>query len=173
VTESPESFLERWSRRKRGAGDADEPRGVVAGPEAVGPEGAETDRPSLTDADMPPIESLGDDDDYSGFLGESVSEALRQAALRRLFRSAKFNVTDGLDDYAEDFTTFAPLGNVVTADMKHRARQLLDRLAGGAEEDVAGLEAGVAESDPVAEGQAGEADAVEGDLRPTKELADP
>ena len=74
---------------------------------------------------MPPVESLGDDDDYSAFLNPGVSEGLRAKALQRLFRSAKFNVTDGLDDYAEDYTQFAPLGDILTADMKYHMKRLL------------------------------------------------
>ncbi|MGB5735975.1 MAG: DUF3306 domain-containing protein, partial [Thiohalocapsa sp.] len=81
----------------------------------------------LTDADMPPLESLGPDSDYSGFLSQGVSEALRRQALARMFRSPAFNVVDELDDYAEDFTQFAPLGDVVTADMRHRIEQQLQR----------------------------------------------
>ena len=78
---------------------------------------------------MPPLESLGPDSDYSGFLSRGVSEALRRKALARLFRSPAYNVVDGLDDYAEDFTKFAPLGDIVTADMRHQLEQRLKRLA--------------------------------------------
>ncbi len=69
---------------------------------------------------MPDIDSLDDDSDYSGFLSPGVSEALRKQALRRMFHSAAFNVCDGLDDYDEDFTSFEKLGDIVTADMRHR-----------------------------------------------------
>ncbi len=74
---------------------------------------------ALTDADMPPVDSLGADSDYTGFLSPKISEPLRRAALRKLFHSAEFNVIDELDDYAEDFTTFTALGDLVTADMRH------------------------------------------------------
>jgi hypothetical protein len=161
LKESHESFLERWSRRKRGATDAEEAGSIVAGPEPAAAREAEAETPPLADADLPPIESLGDDDDYSDFLSEGVSESLRQAALRRLFRSPKFNVTDGLDDYAEDFTTFAPLGNIVTADMKHRAQQLLDKLAQDAGGDVGAPEDRIADGDaaqPEQEGATGAAE---------------
>ncbi len=73
-----------------------------------------------TDEEMPPLESLGPDSDYSDFLSKAVSPELRRAALRKLFSSPKFNVTDGLDDYAEDYTQHAPLGDIVTAEMRHR-----------------------------------------------------
>ena len=38
-----------------------------------------------------------------------------------MFHLAAFNVRDGLDDYDEDFTVFEPLGDVMIADMWHRA----------------------------------------------------
>ena len=56
----------------------------------------------------------------SGFLSPKVSEELRQIALRKLFSLPQFNVSDGLDDYNEDFTSFAKLGDILTADMKHQ-----------------------------------------------------
>ncbi|MBI1422292.1 MAG: DUF3306 domain-containing protein [Gammaproteobacteria bacterium] len=111
-----EDFLSRWSRRKHEAQqshatptDAQETPDTSPAPVA-----------HLTDADMPPIESLTEDSDYTGFLSPKVSEALRKQALRKLFQSASFNVRDGLDDYDEDFTEFAKLGDIVTVDLKHR-----------------------------------------------------
>ncbi|MGB5734426.1 MAG: DUF3306 domain-containing protein, partial [Thiohalocapsa sp.] len=131
-TEQDEDFLARWSRRKslaRQSGptdslsDHDAPStqvGSPAVPPATPPATATEPERLLTDADMPPLESLGPDSDYSGFLSQGVSDGLRRQALARMFRSPAFNVVDGLDDYAEDFTQFAPLGDVVTADMRHR-----------------------------------------------------
>jgi hypothetical protein len=78
-----------------------------------------------TDADMPPIESLTESSDYSGFMSPKVSEHLRRQALRKLFSSSSFNVCDGLDDYDEDFTQFTKLGDIVTADMKHQLETML------------------------------------------------
>jgi ferredoxin len=82
--------------------------------EAAKPEGQKADE------DTPPLESLGPDSDYSDFLSKAVSPALRRAALRKLFSSPKFNVTDGLDDYAGDYTQHAPLGDIVPAEMRRR-----------------------------------------------------
>ena len=42
----------------------------------------------------------------------SVSDELRRSALRKLFGLPRFNFCDGLDDYAEDFTRFEPLGDL-------------------------------------------------------------
>jgi hypothetical protein len=43
-----------------------------------------------------------------------------------LFSSPKFNVFDGLDTYRDDFRNFAPLGDLVTADMRHHAERLAE-----------------------------------------------
>ena len=94
-------------------GERDEPG--EPGPEgrsrdpALHPAGGDTPPPLLGDADMPPLDSLGPESDYSGFLSPGVSEELRRLALRKLFHSPLFNVTDGLDDYDDDFTSFAVL----------------------------------------------------------------
>ena len=115
-----ESFLQRFHRRKQQARRTD---GDEATPSERLPSGEPSPAapaPELTDADMPPIESLTVDSDYSGFLSSKVSESLRRAALRKLFHSSELNVIDGLDDYAEDFTSFAALGDLVTAEMRHR-----------------------------------------------------
>lgn len=116
-----ESFLQRLSRRKHEARQANqalsttdaEPDDPAHAPDVATP-------PPLTDADMPPLESLTDDSDFTGFLSSEVSDALRRKALRKLFLSERFNVIDELDDYNEDFTTFEALGNIVTAEMRHR-----------------------------------------------------
>jgi hypothetical protein len=110
-----ESFLQRFSRRKQEARQAPE---TTAASEAEAP--GEAPSPEPTDADMPPLETLGADSDYTGFLSAKVSEGLRRAALRKLFHSEQFNVIDELDDYAEDFTSFTALGDLVTSDMRHR-----------------------------------------------------
>jgi hypothetical protein len=66
---------------------------------------AEAVPPELADVD---IDALNYDSDYTRFLGEGVPEALRQRALRQLWRSNPIlaNV-DGLNDYDGDFTDAA------------------------------------------------------------------
>ena len=122
----PTEFIARWSARKEAArrGENRDPETTEV-PSEIAPAEPEW---QPTDADMPPLETLTEESDYSGFLSPKVSEALRQAALSRLFRSPSLNLTDGLDDYAEDFTQFAPLGEVLTADLRHRLEQAARRL---------------------------------------------
>jgi hypothetical protein len=93
-----------------------------------------------TDAELPSLDTLDENSDYSGFLSPKVTGDLRRLALRKLFQSAKFNVTDGLDDYDDDFRTFAALGDVLTADMRHRLEQEAEKarasLAEGTPEEL-------------------------------------
>jgi len=77
------------------------------------------EKPVLTDVDMPDIESLDEDSDFSGFMSSGVSDELRNLALRKLFKAPLFNIRDGLDEYDEDYTSFEKLGDIVTCDMKH------------------------------------------------------
>lgn len=131
------SFLARWSARKAearsGRAPAPEPEPAAATEASSPPGPAEAQRPApepeLTDADMPAIETLGADSDLSPFFSPKVSEALRRRALRAVFSGAAYNRVDGLDDYAEDFRSFAPLGDVVTAHLKHRLEVARERLA--------------------------------------------
>ena len=124
-TGEPESLLVRWSRRKRQAHPDAEERGETApaapAPAAPQPPPAapsQEDAAPLGDADMPPLESLGPESDYRGFMSPGVSEELRRLALRKLFHSPLFNITDGLDDYDDDFTSFEVLREAFHA--KHR-----------------------------------------------------
>jgi len=122
-----ESALSRWSRRKL---EADQLALVVE--ESASPDietslstadqvTADTEaKPVLTDADMPDIETLNEDSDFSGFMSAGVSDKLRNLALRKLFKAPVFNIRDGLDEYDEDYTYFEKLGDIVTCDMKHQ-----------------------------------------------------
>lgn len=119
-----ERFLARWSRRKREANEQTRLAKVAPELDAPPPEvpQASENSPAVakTDADMPPLESLDENSDYKGFMSPGVSEQLRRAALRKLFHSTKFNIVDGLDDYAEDYTTFGHLGDIITAHQRHQ-----------------------------------------------------
>lgn len=130
-TEEDEDFVTRWSRRKHEAARDPTPAPSEGDAPAPGEEAADA---GPTDADLPAPDSLGPDSDYSAFLSKRVSEDLRRAALRKLFHQPQFNVRDGLDDYDEDYRSFASLGDTVTADMRfHRER--LRRQAQQAEDE--------------------------------------
>lgn len=141
-----DGFLGRWSRRKAQArrgeippepGDRPEPEEIasdeqrddtvaVAGTEARplqdGNDEAETPR------ELPSLDSLDENSDYSMFMASDVDPDARRDALRKLFRSPKFNVRDGLDDYDDDFSSPEPLGDIITAEMRRRMKRELERL---------------------------------------------
>ena len=103
--DSKESTLRRWSRRKQEAAQemrAEEraaPIDIEASSDAAVPIETEAESsPALTDDDMPPIESLDENSDYSAFMSEGVSDELRNLALRKLFKAPVFNIRDGLDE---------------------------------------------------------------------------
>lgn len=110
-----EGFLSRWSRRKRaepreaeGAAPI-EPEAAAAPTQALeAPSEAPSALPPLTEeelAALPPVESIDEATDISGYLRTGVPAALKNAALRR-FWSATPAVRDYLDparDYAWDW----------------------------------------------------------------------
>ena len=116
------SFVSRWSRLKHETRQNSENAAVDKTPmqTAVSDEEQQAPVKILTDDDMPDIESMTPDSDYTGFLSPGVSEQLRKLALRKLFRSEVFNIRDGLDEYDGDYTHFEKLGDIVTSDMKHQ-----------------------------------------------------
>jgi len=127
-----EAFLSRWSRRKLDPGGTqcgehapEVDPGVTPVPSRYAAETEPTEPPS--DDAMPPVESLREDSDLSGFFSPRVSEQLRRLALRKVFHTARFNVVDGLDDYAEDYTKFEALGDIITADMRLQMERAMER----------------------------------------------
>ncbi len=130
--EEEEDFLQRWSRRKHEVLQEQEP---ADDNKAVSVSENETNESEsvriLTDEDMVPIDQLTEESDFSPFLSPGVSDGLRKKALRKLFGQPAFNVTDSLDDYAEDFTEFEGLGSVITHEMKRALQRELDKVKQG------------------------------------------
>ena len=130
-----DSLIHRWSRQKIQSEQDDAPAlkdewGTQVEPTPSASEHRINSRPDdgaeekPDTIELPPIESLDEDSDYSVFMSPEVEEGLRKIALRKLFKSPIFNVVDGLNDYDEDFTNFAALGDIVTSDMKfHEERK--------------------------------------------------
>jgi hypothetical protein len=117
AADRPESFLARWSRHKREAAELpvavpEDPRSE---PVQALPDEAAADRRKVAEANLPPIESLDEHSDYRAFLSADVSEELRRLALRKLFHLPQFNIVDGLDDYADDYTVFNKVAEALAA----------------------------------------------------------
>jgi Protein of unknown function (DUF3306) len=136
----PADFLARWSRLKRKA--QAEPRSAGARSGTAQPRTAEADPQAPTHTapaaaepieELPPIETLGKDSDYTPFMRADVPDALRNEALRKLWQSDPvFANLDGLVDYAEDFGAAFKLGGVVAT-----VYRVLEGMPGPVEEDRA------------------------------------
>lgn len=117
-----ETFLSRWSRLKRQSAQpvpeavAEEPPSQPPAPlpedEDGVPTEASVDNASADTAesddpltDLPPVEELTPESDYTPFLRAEVPEDLHRQALRKLWASDPvFANDDGLKDYADDYT---------------------------------------------------------------------
>lgn len=114
-------FLRRWSRRKRAARkpapsdtkpveDAPEPSAgdEIAAPPGDEPESAESRTAEPASPELPDIDSLNAESDFTPFLKKGVPEELKNRALRKLWRiNPVFGHLDGLNDYDGDFTDAA------------------------------------------------------------------
>ncbi|WP_109107912.1 DUF3306 domain-containing protein [Azospirillum sp. TSO35-2] len=119
---SDEAFLSRWSRLKRTATkpeptplDGPPPVDEVAPlPAVVAGESAADSAPAsdseASDSadplkDLPPIEELTGESDFTPFLRAGVPEDVHRQALRKLWTSDPIYANDdGLKDYADDYT---------------------------------------------------------------------
>ena len=162
-----ESFLARWSRRKRAA----EPKMLDQPKPAAADHGAEPVQPDETapvdPATLPPIDSIDAGSDIRAFLAAGVPADLTRAALRRAW-SADPTIRDfiGLSENSWDFT--APGGvpgfGGVTED---EVRRLLERLTGKPEAPVPAAETATANQPPaLISPQAPSADPHEGSSLP-------
>lgn len=116
---SDESGLGRWARRKA---EARQRRGgatpAVEAEQGNAPALSDSKEPPArhevsannppADFDLPDIESLTADSDFTVFMKEGVPPALRSLALRKLWASdPMFNVIDEMVEYGGDYTNAA------------------------------------------------------------------
>lgn len=118
MSENGKNPLHRWSERKTKARREDalaseeQPVAVVEGEDVV--EGEENEPAKVAVEDLPDIDSLNADSDYTVFMGKGVPETLKHLALRKLWRSDPVLANlDGLLDYGEDFTVSDRMGDAV------------------------------------------------------------
>jgi hypothetical protein len=97
------SFLSRWSRLKR-----------QAGTEKPAPKSADG-KP----AELPPVDSLTFESDFSAYLRANVEESVKRAALKKLLHDPRFNVMDGLDIYIDDYTKNDPIPEEMLKTLEH------------------------------------------------------
>src|SRR5258706_409024 len=70
--------------------------------------------------ELPPVESLTFDSDFTAFLQPGVDDKVKRAALKQLFRDPRFNIMDGLDTYIDDYTKADPIPPDILADLLQR-----------------------------------------------------
>lgn len=102
-----EHFLARWSRRKREhAHEPGEAEKVVASTTAPGAEARR--EPALprehNEVALPPVEALTPESDFTVFMHAKVTDAVRRAALKKLFRHPEINVPDPFEPFCDDLT---------------------------------------------------------------------
>jgi ferredoxin len=98
----------------------EQPQGNDAEMPKVSASALDDEKPS----DLPAVDSLEETSDFSVFLSSRVSESLRRLALRKLFHTQPFHHRDGLDDYDDDYRSFKPMAEMVTAHMRHQMERL-------------------------------------------------
>lgn len=109
--EEKESLLSRWSRRKQEARERP-------------PQEAPRQADAKPLPELPPVDKLSFESDFSGFMDARVDESLRRIALKKLFGDRRFNITDGLDDYAEDYAALEDLPAAMVDQLQHARRML-------------------------------------------------
>jgi len=106
MSEPKEDFLRRWSRRKHEE---------KAKPPAV----EEKPAPPL-----PPLDKLTPESDFTAFMHPKVEDALRRAALKKLFNDPHFNIPDPYEPYSRNFNIEDPIPPEMLATLK-QAEQLV------------------------------------------------
>jgi hypothetical protein len=114
MAQEKENFLGRWSRVKREQEQrSQEEKSVAQKNEAP-------DQPP----ELPPLDKLTPDSEFSGFMHPKVEDALRRAALKKLFADPHFNIPDPYEAYSGDWTVGEPIPDEMMATL-NQARTLL------------------------------------------------
>ncbi|MCK5445116.1 MAG: DUF3306 domain-containing protein, partial [Rhodospirillaceae bacterium] len=111
-------FIKRWSQQKL----EEKPEDITLGESDLPAKGeveAQTETPADGDTpppDLPDIETLDENSDYTPFLGDKVPEKLARMALRKLWLSDPVLANiDGLNDYDDDFSKIVPMKQMIKA----------------------------------------------------------
>lgn len=126
MTQKPdnnESVLSRWSRRKL------DKQAVIEHEEALSVQ--QEPEPDLTSE-----QQKVDETELPIWQQLNVDPEVKRAALSNLFRQPEFNVVDRMNEYDDDFTSFASLGNIVTHEMKYMLK-LAEQKTRPGEEQIA------------------------------------
>jgi hypothetical protein len=109
MAQEKENFLDRWSRLKREQEEKTVPQKTES-----------QDKPP----ELPPIDKLTPDSEFSGFMHPKVEDALRRVALKKLFSDPHFNTPDPYEAYSGDWTVGEAIPDEMLATL-NQARTLL------------------------------------------------
>jgi len=129
MTGSDDRFVGRWSRLKqeaRAPAPGDEPR-TASLPVAEDSAAPAEEAPTIAAEDLPDIDSLDKDSDYTPFMQVGVPEQLKRLALRALWRSDPVLANlDGLNDYDEDYKLAHDVGAEIMRKFREAEKKLSD-----------------------------------------------
>ena len=106
MAQDDETFLKRWARLKGQSKELPEKTDESAAPV------------------LPPLDKLTPDSDFSGFMHPKVEDALRRAALKKLFIDPHFNTPDPFEPFSGDWTGGEPIPPELLATL-NQARSVL------------------------------------------------
>ena len=140
MAEEKEKFLSRWSRLKSESKELPQ-------------EQEETPAPVL-----PPLDKLTPESDFTGFMHPKVEDALRRAALKKLFSDPHFNVPDPFEPYSGDWTGGEPIPEEMLATLNQARTLLFDQDEKKKEETQASNKQGEHDGTQLAENKPGNDD---------------
>jgi hypothetical protein len=143
----PDGFLTRWSRRKQQARH-EEPSVPEEAPAPDKPEAPVEVGPGRPPPELPPVESITAETDISVFLAKGVADAVRNAALRRMWSldPAIRDYVGDARDYAYDWNTPGGVPGFGPLEASYDVEGTIARMFGPADEPEA--EALGAEDEP-------------------------
>jgi hypothetical protein len=109
MAQEKENFLDRWSRLKREQEEKTVPQKTES-----------QDKPP----ELPPVDKLTPDSEFSGFMHPKVEDALRRVALKKRFSDPHFNTPDPYEAYSGDWTVGEAIPDEMLATL-NQARTLL------------------------------------------------
>ena len=109
MAEEKEKFLSRWSRLKNESREP--PQKTEEAPAPV----------------LPPVDKLTPESDFTGFMHPKVEDALRRAALKKLFSDPHFNLPDPYEPFSGDWTGGEPISEEMLATLNQARTLLFDK----------------------------------------------
>ena len=101
-----EAFLHRWSRLKH---------------EDRNPPAKVEEKPA---PELPPVDKLTPESDFTGFMHPKVEDTLRRVALKKLFSDAHFNTPDPFEPFSGDWNVGEPISEELLATLNQARTHL-------------------------------------------------